>query len=73
MNTPIKIYLVFNDKLFMLKLLSRMLTKLSYSHVSCFKRGAAVLATCKTTDCFPDVILLDINMPNTMLGGERYA
>ncbi|CAH1386926.1 response regulator [Candidatus Nitrotoga sp. M5] len=73
MNTLIKIYLVLNDKPFMLKLLSRILTKLSYSRVTCLERGAAVLATCKTTDCFPDVILLDINMPNMMLGGKRYT
>lgn len=55
---------VLDDDPFTLKLLSRMLAKLGYGRVSCFERGAAALAACETPDCLPDVILLDINMPN---------
>jgi EAL domain-containing protein (putative c-di-GMP-specific phosphodiesterase class I)/CheY-like chemotaxis protein len=55
---------VLDDDTFMLKLLDRMLNKLGYNRVTCYERGDALLATCETPDCFPDVILLDINMPS---------
>jgi len=62
MNQLLNIF-VLDDDPFMLKLLDRMLDKLGYDRVSCFERGADLLATCETPDCIPDVILLDINMP----------
>jgi EAL domain-containing protein (putative c-di-GMP-specific phosphodiesterase class I)/CheY-like chemotaxis protein len=54
---------VLDDEPFMLKLLAHMLTNLGYASVSTFDSGYAALAQVDDPDSSPDLILLDLNMP----------
>ncbi len=55
--------LVLDDEPFMRKLLSRMLANLGYTGVSACDSGQAALHLLDLADHRPDLILLDINMP----------
>ncbi|MFZ4536775.1 EAL domain-containing response regulator [Propionivibrio sp.] len=55
--------LVLDDEPFMLKLLCRMLENSGFSSVSTCDNGRAALELLDRTNCHPDLILLDINMP----------
>jgi len=55
--------LVLDDETFMLKLISRVLSNLGYSDVSSFAGGVAALESFKSPNSPPDLILLDLNMP----------
>jgi EAL domain-containing protein (putative c-di-GMP-specific phosphodiesterase class I) len=55
--------LVLDDDPFMLKLLGHVLAGLDYTRVSCYENGAVALASLAPYSGMPDVILLDINMP----------
>lgn len=55
--------LVLDDELFMLKLLRRMLENLGYTHVSTCDNGQAALELISHPDDRPNLILLDLNMP----------
>ena len=61
-NSNIRI-LVLDDEPFMLKLLARMLANLGYAAVATFDNGHAALVRVAATAGAPDLILLDINMP----------
>ena len=55
--------LVVDDEHFMLKLIKEMLGKLGYYHVTTCTSGRAALDIISKKDCMPDLILLDLNMP----------
>ena len=55
--------LVLDDEPFMLKLLARMLANLGYATVSTFDSGRAALEQVDDPGNSPDLILLDLNMP----------
>lgn len=55
--------LVLDDEPFMLKLLSRMLGNLGFTSVSTFDNGQAALQYIDRADGLPDLILLDMKMP----------
>lgn len=55
--------LVLDDEPFMLKLLARMLANLGYGAVSTCANGQDALVRVASTADVPDLILLDINMP----------
>jgi len=55
--------LVLDDDPFTLKLLARMLANLGYSSVTLCDSGRAALEQIDRTDNRPDMILLDLNMP----------
>jgi EAL domain-containing protein (putative c-di-GMP-specific phosphodiesterase class I)/FixJ family two-component response regulator len=55
--------LVLDDEAFMLKLLARMLAGLGYASVTICDNGAAALKLIDTYGNPPDLILLDLNMP----------
>lgn len=61
-NSTIRI-LVLDDEPFMLKLIGRELADLGCTSVSTYESGAAVLALIGKPDESPELILLDINMP----------
>ena len=61
-KSAIKI-LVLDDDPFTLKLLSRMLENLGYTAVSTCDNGRAALGLVDSPDACPDLILLDLNMP----------
>jgi len=61
-KSAIKI-LALDDEPFMLKLLDRMLTNLGFTSVTTCDNGRTALALVDSPDNFPDLILLDINMP----------
>jgi EAL domain-containing protein (putative c-di-GMP-specific phosphodiesterase class I)/ActR/RegA family two-component response regulator len=61
-RTTIKI-LVLDDEPFMLKLLDRMLRNSGYPQVSTCDNGQQALVLVGKVESYPDVILLDINMP----------
>ncbi|QOJ23612.1 MAG: EAL domain-containing protein [Gammaproteobacteria bacterium] len=56
--------LILDDDTFMLKLLSRMLAKLGYTAVTTCDNGSDALQKIDHTDTCPDLILLDLNMPD---------
>lgn len=56
--------LILDDDTFMLKLLSRMLAKLGYTAVTTCDNGSDALQKIDHTDTRPDLILLDLNMPD---------
>ncbi|MBS0483770.1 MAG: EAL domain-containing protein [Proteobacteria bacterium] len=56
--------LILDDDTFMLKLLSRMLAKLGYTAVTTCDNGADALQKIDHADSHPDLILLDLNMPD---------
>lgn len=56
--------LILDDDSFMLKLLTRMLAKLGYTSVVTCDNGADALKKIDQTDTCPDLILLDLNMPD---------
>jgi len=62
-NSAIKI-LVLDDEPFMLKLLGQMLTSLGYVSVATCDSGRTALGFVDSADSRPDLILLDINMPD---------
>ncbi|MDE2388166.1 MAG: EAL domain-containing protein [Betaproteobacteria bacterium] len=65
MNSASKIkILILDDDTFMLKLLSRILTKLGYTAVTTCDNGSDALQKIDHTDTRPDLILLDLNMPD---------
>lgn len=55
--------LVLDDESFMLKLLSRVLSNLGYTSVTLCDSGRAALERITDVDAVPNVILLDLNMP----------
>ncbi|MHB8166823.1 MAG: EAL domain-containing response regulator [Sulfuricella sp.] len=55
--------LVLDDEPFMLKLLGRMLANLGFVSVTTCDNGRAALELVDSPDSHPDLILLDINMP----------
>ncbi|MCP5244035.1 EAL domain-containing response regulator [Nitrosomonas sp.] len=59
----IKILLV-DDDTFMLKILTKMLNNLGYASVSACDNGTDALTRIGQADTRPDLILLDLNMPN---------
>lgn len=61
-NSAIRI-LVLDDEPFMLKLLGQMLASLGYASVTTCDSGRAALTLVDSPDSRPDLILLDINMP----------
>lgn len=61
-NSAIKI-LVLDDEPFMLRLLARMLANLEFTAVTTCDSGRAALQLIDSPDSHPDLILLDINMP----------
>ena len=56
--------LILDDDTFMLKLLTRMLTKQGYTTVSACDNGQDALKRIDNADTCPDLILLDLNMPD---------
>ncbi|MBS0423098.1 MAG: EAL domain-containing protein [Proteobacteria bacterium] len=56
--------LILDDDTFMLKLLSRMLAKLGYTAVTTCDNGSDALQKIDHIDTCPDLILLDLNMPD---------
>ena len=56
--------LILDDDTFMLKLLTRMLAKLGYSAVMTCDNGSDALRKIDQIDTRPDLILLDLNMPD---------
>lgn len=62
-NKPAIKILVLDDDPFTLKLLSRMLENLGYSAVSTRDNGRAALELVDSSSSNPDLILLDLNMP----------
>ena len=72
--------LVLDDDSFTLKLLARMLENLGYTAVSTRDNGRAALELVDSPDAHPDLILLDLNMPEMdgvefvrHLAGRRYT
>ncbi len=63
--------LVLDDEPFMLKLLARMLTNLGYAQVSTCDNGHAALERVDDSDRSPNLILLDLNMPQ--MDGVEFA
>jgi EAL domain-containing protein (putative c-di-GMP-specific phosphodiesterase class I)/CheY-like chemotaxis protein len=63
--------LVLDDEPLMLKLLARMLANLGYDSVSAFDNGRAALEQVDDPDNSPNLILLDINMPE--MDGVEFA
>lgn len=55
--------LVLDDESFMLKLLSRILSNLGFTSVTLCDSGRAALERIGDTDSHPNLILLDLNMP----------
>ncbi|MBI5625755.1 MAG: EAL domain-containing response regulator [Nitrosomonadales bacterium] len=55
--------LILDDEPFMLKLLARMLANLGYASVSTCDNGRAALELIDSPDDSPNLILLDLNMP----------
>ncbi len=56
--------LILDDDHFMLRLLTRMLTNRGYTSVSACDNGADALKKIEVADTCPDLILLDLNMPD---------
>ena len=56
--------LILDDDTFMLKLLSRMLAKLGYTAITTCDNGSDALQKIDHVDTRPDLILLDLNMPD---------
>lgn len=54
---------IIDDDVFILKLLKKMLAKLNFDQVFCFDSGPDALVEIDSAGVWPDVILLDINMP----------
>src|SRR5665647_3189602 len=63
--------LVLDDEPFMLKLLARMLQGLGYASVSTFESGRAALEQVDDPNRTPDIILLDLIMPE--MDGVEFA
>ncbi|HND36866.1 MAG TPA: EAL domain-containing response regulator, partial [Nitrosomonas sp.] len=61
-KSTIKI-LILDDEPFMLKLLARMLANQGFVHVVCCNNGNDALAQLNVESTRPDLILLDLNMP----------
>lgn len=55
--------LILDDEPFMLKLLARMLANQGFVHVVCCNNGKDALARLNVESTRPDLILLDLNMP----------
>lgn len=56
--------LILDDDNFMLRLLTRMLIKQGYTSVKSYDNGRDALREIDNTDTCPDLILLDLNMPD---------
>jgi EAL domain-containing protein (putative c-di-GMP-specific phosphodiesterase class I) len=69
-KSAIKI-LVLDDELFMLKLLIRMLENLGFTTIAACDSGQAALELIDSPDKRPDLILLDLNMPE--MDGIEFA
>ncbi len=63
-STSIIKILILDDDTFMLKLLTRMLAKQGYTSVSSCDNGRDALKKIDNADTCPDLILLDLNMPD---------
>ena len=62
MNSALRI-LVLDDEFFMLKLIGHVLTNLGFTQVKSFDSGRAALDSFDSPNNPPDLILLDLNMP----------
>lgn len=63
--------LVLDDEPFMLKLMGRLLLNLGFTHVSCYDNGHDALASLDSPFGPPELILLDLNMPE--MDGVRFV
>jgi EAL domain-containing protein (putative c-di-GMP-specific phosphodiesterase class I)/FixJ family two-component response regulator len=61
-NSTLKI-LILDDEPFMVKLLEHMLTSLGFNQVTSYDNGKMALASFDSSNSQPDLILLDLNMP----------
>ncbi|MFQ3235395.1 MAG: EAL domain-containing protein (putative c-di-GMP-specific phosphodiesterase class I) [Paraglaciecola sp.] len=55
--------LILDDEFFLLKLLKHMLTSLGFNEVTTYDNGESALASLDSSNHQPDLILLDLNMP----------
>jgi EAL domain-containing protein (putative c-di-GMP-specific phosphodiesterase class I)/FixJ family two-component response regulator len=62
-NTLTLKILILDDESFMLKLLEHMLTSLGFNQVTAYDNGKSALASLESSNGQPDLILLDLNMP----------
>jgi EAL domain-containing protein (putative c-di-GMP-specific phosphodiesterase class I) len=79
MDTPDIRILILDDDSFMLKLLTKTLAKLGFSSVTTCESGKLALEYVDSVDNQPDLILLDLNMPDMdgiefirKLGQQKY-
>jgi EAL domain-containing protein (putative c-di-GMP-specific phosphodiesterase class I)/FixJ family two-component response regulator len=55
--------LILDDEPFMLKLLEHMLTRLGFNQLTSYDNGERAIASLNSSSRHPDLILLDLNMP----------
>jgi EAL domain-containing protein (putative c-di-GMP-specific phosphodiesterase class I)/FixJ family two-component response regulator len=55
--------LILDDEPFMLTLLEHMLTRLGFNHLTSYDKGKRAIASLNSSSRHPDLILLDLNMP----------
>jgi EAL domain-containing protein (putative c-di-GMP-specific phosphodiesterase class I)/ActR/RegA family two-component response regulator len=55
--------LILDDDHFMLKILVHMLARLGFNHLTTYDNGKSALASLESSNSQPDLILLDLNMP----------
>ena len=62
-NKSLLSILILDDESFMLKLHEHMLNNFGFNKVTTYDNGKSALASLDSSSCQPDLILLDINMP----------